>query len=95
MIEVRISTDGIKVSGHAGYAPEGQDIVCSAVSVLTQNLVESIRGLTKDEIKCEISHGSADIEYGNLSEKALTLVDSFFIGIAMIADEYPDYVRIV
>lgn len=27
---------GYKVSGHAGYSEEGSDIVCSAVSALTQ-----------------------------------------------------------
>ena len=27
---------GYKVSGHAGFAEEGSDIVCSAVSALTQ-----------------------------------------------------------
>ena len=28
---------GYKVSGHAGFAEEGSDIVCSAVSALTAN----------------------------------------------------------
>ena len=27
---------GYKVSGHAGYSEEGSDIICSAVSALTQ-----------------------------------------------------------
>ncbi|MRN26588.1 ribosomal-processing cysteine protease Prp, partial [Romboutsia ilealis] len=39
--------------------------------------------------------GGVDIEYRNLSEKAKTLVDSFFVGILMIADEFPDYVRVM
>ena len=36
--------------GHAGYAEEGQDIVCAAVSVLVINTVNSlILGLTEIE----------------------------------------------
>ena len=39
------------------------------------------------KIEYSISPGWADIKYGNLSEKAKTLVDSFFVGICMIADD--------
>lgn len=95
MIEVMVRDDHIIVLGHAEYAPEGQDIVCAGVTALTQSLVKSIEDLTEDKIEYEISSGKVDIKYGNLSGKAKTLVDSFFIGICMIVDEYPDYVRIV
>lgn len=95
MIEVSVRKDGITVTGHANYASTGQDIVCAGVTALTQTLVKSIEDLSEDKIKYDISPGRADIDYGNLSEKAKILVDSFFIGICMIADEYPDYVRIV
>lgn len=95
LIVVSVRQDGITVAGHAKYAKAGQDIVCAAVSTLTQTLIGSIKGLTEDIITYSISPGRADIEYGNLSEKSQTLVDSFFIGICSIASEYPDYVRIV
>lgn len=94
MIAISVRQDGITVSGHAGYAPAGQDIVCAGVSALTQTLIGSIEDLTSDKIKCKISSGRVDIEYGNLSEKSRTLVDSFFIGVLRIADEYPNNVRI-
>ncbi|MFQ7616282.1 ribosomal-processing cysteine protease Prp [[Clostridium] scindens] len=94
MIAVSVRQDGITVTGHAGYAQSGHDIVCAAVSILTQNLIKSIEDLTDEKIEYSISPGKADIKYGNLSEKSKTLVDSFFIGICMIADEFPDYVRI-
>lgn len=34
MIRVRAGERRITVSGHAGHAPAGQDIVCAAVSAL-------------------------------------------------------------
>lgn len=94
MIEVRVRKNGITVAGHAGYAPAGKDIVCAGVTALTQTLIKSIEDLSIDEIKYNISPGWVDIHYGNLSELSRNLVDSFFIGILQIADEYPDYVRI-
>lgn len=95
MIEVSVRKGSIAVTGHAKFAPPGQDIVCASISMLTQNLIKSIEDLTEDKIEYEISPGRVDIYYGNLSEESKTLVDSFFIGICMIANEYPENVRIV
>ena len=95
MIEVKIRPDEITLFGHANYAVAGPDIVCAGATALVQTLIRSIEDLTEDKIEYSISPGWADIKYGNLSEKAKTLVDSFFVGICMIADEYPDCVRIV
>ncbi len=95
LIEVRVRKKRIRVSGHARHAPPGQDIVCAGVTTLCQTLIRSIESLTEDAIKYEISPGKADIQYGNLSESSKTLVDSFFIGVCMIADEFPDHVRVV
>lgn len=95
MIEVKIRPDEITLFGHANYAVAGQDIVCAGATALVRTLIRSIEDLTRDEIEYEVSPGWVDIQYGNLSERARTLVDSFFVGICMIADEYPDCVRIV
>lgn len=95
MIEVSVRKDRIMVSGHAGYGPSGYDIVCAGVTALTQSLVRSIEYLTDDKIEYEISPGKADIYYGNLSEQSKILVDSFFIGICLVAGDFPDYVRII
>lgn len=94
MIEVFRSESGITIKGHAGYAPEGQDIVCAGVSALTQVFAASIEELTDDNLKCDISAGNAVIRYGNLSERGQVLLDSFLLGIRMISMEYPDYVWI-
>lgn len=94
MIEVSISKDGIRVLGHSGYAPHGQDIVCAAVSTLTQTLVASIEGLTKDKPNFIMAPGGFVLETKDLSEKSKLLVDSFFIGICGVADAYPDHIRI-
>ena len=95
MIEVTVRKDEIKISGHANYAVSGSDIVCAGVTALALTLIKSVKDLTEDKIEYEISPGRVDIKYGNLSEKARTLVDSFFVGICLMANEFPEYVRIV
>ncbi len=95
MIAVRVQEDGVTVSGHAGFAGVGKDIICAGVTALTQTLIKSLNDLTEDKIEYEMSPGRADIKYRDLSEAGKLLVDSFFIGICQIVDEFPDYVRVV
>ena len=95
MIEVSVRKDRITVTGHSGYDQPGRDVVCAGVTALCQTMIRSVEGLTEDVIEYGISPGRADIQCGNLSESSKTLVDSFFIGVCMIADEFPDHVRIV
>lgn len=95
MIEVSVREGEIKVSGHANYAASGYDIVCAGVTSLAQTLIRSILDLTEDTIEYEMQLGLVEVKYRNLSEKSRTLVDSFFVGICLIASEFPDNVRIV
>lgn len=95
MIAVSVRLDGITIDGHAGYAEAGKDIVCAGVTVLTENLIDSIESLTEDTIQYEISPGRVDIYYKNLSEAGILLVDSFFLGISGIVQDFPEYVKII
>ena len=95
LIVVNAKDGEISVTGHAGYAEAGKDIVCAAVSAITQNFTNSVEQLTTDKLKCVISAGNVVIQYRNLSDKSQTLLDSFFIGIRSIADGYPEHVKIV
>lgn len=95
MIAVSVRLDGITIDGHAGYAEAGKDIVCAGVTALTQALIRSLEHLTRDEIEYEISSGRADIHYRNLSGEGKLLVDSFFLGICDIEQDFPEHVKII
>lgn len=95
MIGVTVRKDRLTVSGHAGYAARGEDIICAAVTALSITLFKSLTDLTEDKIEYDVQPGWVDIKYRDLSEKAKALVDSFFIGICLVADEFPGYIRIL
>ncbi len=95
MIEVHRRKNGVTVKGHANYAEPGRDIVCAAISALTQNLIVSLETLTKDEIQYDMQPGMVVIRHGNLSDGGKLLVDSFFVGVQMISMGYPDYVQVL
>lgn len=94
MIVITHSNNGITIKGHANYAPHGQDIVCAGVSALIQTLIQSIEELTADKIKYSMSPGTVDIKFRNLSKDAQLLVDSFFVGVQMTANTYPQHVKL-
>jgi uncharacterized protein YsxB (DUF464 family) len=94
LIIVKVNQEKITMGGHAGYAEPGKDIVCAAVTALTQTMVHSIEALTEDKPEYMASPGKFELEIKNLSEKSKTLVDSFFIGICKIAEEFPEHVKV-
>ena len=93
MIVVDVRKDEITISGHAGYAEAGKDIVCAGVTALAQGLIKSVESLTSDQIQYDITPGRADIHFKDLSEAGRLLVDSFFLGICLIADDFPEYIK--
>lgn len=94
MIVVSVTSNRVTVEGHAKYEKCGKDIVCAAVSVLANNLVNSLIRLTDDKIEYKRNLGLLDIEFKNLSEFGKLLIDSFFVGICDIKKEYPSYIEI-
>ena len=88
MIQVRISSRGIQMNGHADRSVNGQDIVCSAISALTCNLINSLEELTDNRIRAETASGKTIIEWEQLDDKGQLLIDSWFLGLTAVNQEY-------
>lgn len=82
---------GVQLEGHAEYSKKGKDIVCSAVSILYINLVNSLESFTDDEKEL---NGSTKINFQNVimknvpSKEAELLFHSFVLGITTIEQKY-------
>lgn len=95
MIEIKKYLNGITVSGHAGYGIKGSDIVCAAISTLTETLIESLTQLSLTDIKAVTADGEAAVRYkSELTDTAELLISSFFIGCEGVAGTYPDNVKV-
>jgi hypothetical protein len=88
---------GFAVKGHAGYAEEGYDIICAAVSALTVNTVNSIEKFTEDTFSGEQKDGWLSCEFPEgLSERSVLLMDSMVLGLAEIQNNYgKQYIRMI
>lgn len=78
----------VKVSGHANSAPKGQDLVCCAVSVLTQSL-----GLNAGRAHIYDRESSLKIVMVN-NQHNKTLFDAYLASMRVLANQFPDYVTL-
>jgi len=89
---------GLRSFGHAGYAESGYDIICSAVSVLVINTINSIEAFTKDEVKIKMDKKKGLIEFkfvSDISEQSILLMKALELGLQRIKTDYNDgYIRI-
>ena len=105
MIEISIYKNannlitGFKVSGHAGYSEKGSDIVCSAVSVLVINTINSIENFTSDHFNITEDENKGLIEFHMkepMSNNANLLMSSLALGLQGIQQEYSSkYVKLI
>lgn len=75
--------------GHAGYAQEGQDIVCAAVSALIITTVNSLEAFTRDEFQAEEKDGYVSIRFMKpVTDQGKLLMDSLILGLTEIEHSY-------
>lgn len=92
----------LAASGHAGYAPAGQDIVCAAVSVLAQTLANKIEAAARSGrlLTSCVQHGETFVVQAlpKPGPNALMVASWFdFVeeGLRALAEEHPDNVELV
>ena len=94
MVNIEIMRRKIEITGHANYGEHGKDIVCSAVSVLFQNLIHSIKAQTDDNIEYTIESGDSFMSHKNLSREGWVLKNAFILGVRTIERQYPGHVTV-
>jgi len=91
---------GFTAVGHTGYAEHGKDIVCAAVSVLTQstaNALEYFIGL--NNLQVEVKDGELKVSVAasldeNAQHDAQVLMHSLYLGLTNLEDTYPQHIKI-
>jgi uncharacterized protein YsxB (DUF464 family) len=99
MVKVRIHrtagrVTGLTVSGHAGQAPGGEDIVCAAVSALVETLAIGLRQVVPGQAEWQVEDGHAEFRLSGSDPAQAAVVDTIAAGLADLAATYPNFVRI-
>ncbi len=87
---------GFLCAGHAAYAEAGQDIVCSAVSVLTETCVNTLERVAQVRPVVRTGPGflAARLPKGTENRDADILLRGMTEGLRDIAAQYPDHFRL-
>ena len=94
MIKVTMEQGKITASGHAGYAPKGQDIVCAAFSVLSLTLEIAVKKLTEDDIRIRLENGEMAAQWQRASPEGMLLINAYIEGVKALAENYPEYINV-
>ena len=93
---------GFEVKGHSGYAPEGEDIVCAAVTSavrLVECAVNDVLGL-EASVKVKEQDASISLKLpsglGQTNESTCqTLLVALMVHLVQLAEEYPDNITVL
>ncbi|SHJ46773.1 hypothetical protein SAMN02745248_00214 [Hathewaya proteolytica DSM 3090] len=92
---------GFQISGHAGYAECGHDIVCSAVSTLGYTFLNGITDVLsiKPEYEIKDDDGFMRMSFKDSSKediiKAQVLMQTMLLGMENLKILYGDYIKVV
>lgn len=90
----------LEVSGHSGINKKGSDILCSAISALSQTFILTVDRvlMIKQQISREDGFISSLINLEEVTaenrSKLKLLIESLLIGFLEIGGEYPDKIKI-
>lgn len=93
---------GFTVQGHSGYADEGSDIICAAVTSavrLTECAINDVLGL-EAAVKVRDKDASITLKLpstlGQTNESTCqALLTALMVHFVQLAEEYPDYISVL
>ena len=89
---------GLEVRGHSGYAEKGEDIVCSAVSVLVQTLYIGLADIARIDVDSLVDDENAAIslKWQPTDESSVrVLTEAVFKALSETAGAYGNYAQYV
>ena len=81
----------VSVSGHAGYAPNGEDIVCASVTSALQTVLNGITEVLKvpAQVQVEENKITCTLPEDSDSQAAQAFLNALFLQLNLLAEDYP------
>ena len=105
MTTVRFRTEGNRVTGfdsagHSGYAEEGSDIVCAAVSTAVKLAECTINDVLGEHAKTRVNEEEARITLTlpatcESEEAVQAVLSGMMLTLCSLRDDYPDYIEVL
>ena len=89
----------LTITGHAGAAEPGQDLVCASASILAYTLAANVANMADNgqvrEPIIKVAEGDTEISCNprhNLKASVTLVFDSICAGFEMLAHDHPEYI---
>ena len=91
---------GFSVSGHSGYAEEGSDIVCAAISAVVTMAEATINDVLGAKAKVRVKDEQARITLTlpvsyDEEEAVQAVLAGMMLTLCGMRDDYPDYIEVL
>ena len=89
------SIRGFEISGHSGYAPEGEDIVCSAVSSAAIMAANIITTSFDEHADVKSEDGYLRLMLSGESAECEAVLEGLKYHLTNISKQYPQFIKII
>ncbi len=91
---------GFSISGHSGYAENGQDIVCAAVSAVVTMAEATINDVCGAKAKVRVKDEQARITLTlpascDEEESVQAVLSGMLLTLISLREDYPDYIEVL
>ena len=91
---------GFSISGHSGYAENGKDIVCAAVSAVVGMAEATINDVCGAKAKVRVKEEDARITLTlpaacDEEESVQAVLAGMLLTLCSMRDDYPDYIEVL
>jgi uncharacterized protein YsxB (DUF464 family) len=87
---------GFKVAGHSGFAEEGHDIVCAAVSSAAMLVINGICEVLGQDADIDTDQQNANIQFmlKIKNAQASLFIESFNVHISNLCEQYKENIKL-
>ena len=93
MIKIKYTKDSLELTGHAGYADYGKDIVCASVSTLVVCSINNMKSIDKDSVDYKDNGNKITIKVFN-NDYSEIIFENLIQMLEELAKDYPKNIKI-
>lgn len=81
--------ESFKITGHVGLDVKGKDIVCAAISALSQSTLIGLKEVMKIDLDYELKEGFVRCDLRDKNECAQMMVKTLYETLVQLSKQYP------
>lgn len=85
---------GVRISGHSGYAREGNDIVCASVSSAVYMVANTLTEVINADVDIKVSDAFLELSLRTATSYTDMLIDGLYLHLNQLSEQYPQYIAI-